>query len=237
MNKPLLASSVALIIVGALALLHAARPTSDSNKAGDPGSVNTVAVGQEKANSCAGCHGKGGNSVVAAFPKLAGQHPGYLVSQLQAFKEGVRKDPVMAPMAMPLNDGDMRDIAAYYAVQGVSAEVSPQVSAVDDSSDTEADEGKTKETLLAKGANLYRNGNLKTALSACIACHGPSGEGNKPASFPALRSQHDGYLVKALTDFKSGLRSDNPDNMMVMVAKKMSEADIKAVSYYISSLN
>ncbi|NOS75940.1 MAG: c-type cytochrome, partial [Methyloglobulus sp.] len=66
--------------------------------------------------------------------------------------------------------------------------------------------------------------------------HGPSGEGNKPATFPALRSQHADYLIKTLTDFKSGTRSKNTDNMMYMITKKMTDDEIKAVSYYISTM-
>ena len=73
-------------------------------------------------------------------------------------------------------------------------------------------------------------------VSACIACHGPFGEGNKPASFPALKSQHADYLIKALNDFKSGARSNNPENIMHMIAKKMTAEEIKAVSYRISMM-
>ena len=64
----------------------------------------------------------------------------------------------------------------------------------------------------------------------------PAGEGNKPAAFPALHSQHADYLIKALSDFKAGVRNKNPDNMMNMIAKKMSDEEIKAVSYYISTM-
>jgi cytochrome c553 len=89
---------------------------------------------------------------------------------------------------------------------------------------------------LAKGKDLYQNGDLVREVSACIACHGPSGEGNRPASFPALKSQHADYLIKSLTDFKTGSRSNNPDNMMHMIATKMTVEEIQAVSYYISML-
>jgi cytochrome c553 len=105
--------------------------------------------------------------------------------------------------------------------------------------DAVVDEKKAQEemqALLEKGSNLYRNGNLTSKVSACIACHGASGEGNKPAAFPALHSQHADYLIKTLTEFKSDARSNNPENMMHMIAHKMTTAEIKAVSYYISTI-
>ena len=89
---------------------------------------------------------------------------------------------------------------------------------------------------MAEGSNLYRNGDIAREVSACIACHGPLGEGNEPAAFPALRSQHADYLIKTLTDFKNGIRSNNPENMMHMITKKMTVEEIKAVSYRISMM-
>lgn len=226
MKKNLLAYSLALAVSGIMPVSHAEKTVS----------VGNSAEGKVKAETCAGCHGENGNSMMPTFPKLAEQHSSYLIKQLQAFKGGTRNDPVMAPMAMALNDADMADIAAYYAEQNISANPSPTLPP-DDNETT--DENKAKETmqaLLAKGSYLYRNGNLKSEVSACIACHGPSGEGNKPAAFPALRSQHADYLIKSLTDFKSGARSNNPENMMHMIAKKMSDEEIKAVSDYISTI-
>jgi cytochrome c553 len=193
------------------------------------------AAGKKKAGSCAGCHGENGNSVMATFPKLAGQHPGYLINQLQAFKDGVRNDPVMTPMAMALSDADRRDIAAYYSTQAISENPAPGRSAEDANSTADEKVKETRQTLLAKGSDLYRNGNLSSAVSACIACHGPRGEGNKPAAFPLLRAQHADYLLKTLKDFKSGNRIKNPDNMMTMIAKKMSENEMLAVSYYLAT--
>ena len=79
--------------------------------AGDP------AAGKSKSAVCAACHGADGNSVNPIWPKLAGQHAPYLVKQLKAFKAGERQDPVMAPMAAPLSDQDIEDLAAFYASQ------------------------------------------------------------------------------------------------------------------------
>ena len=201
--------------------------------------VGNSAAGKEKAASCAGCHGEDGNSMMPTFPKLAGQHSSYLIRQLQAFKEGSRNDATMAPMALALTEADMADLGAYFSTQSISANPEPSLPPPAEDSDEPIDENKAKEemkALLAMGSNIYRNGNLASNLSACIACHGPSGEGNKPAAFPALSSQHADYLIKTLTDFKSGARNKNPDNMMNMIAKKMSDEEIKAVGYYISTM-
>lgn len=196
-----------------------------------------IGAGKQKSASCSGCHGGDGNSMLPNFPKLAEQHASYLAQQLQAFKDGVRKDPIMSPMTLALSEQDMADIAEYYAAQKISANAEPVLNP-DDEDDKEDASKKpaTMDVLLAQGGNLYRNGDIQRAVSACIACHGPHGEGNKPAIFPALKSQHADYLIKALNDFKSDARSNNPENMMHMIAKKMTDEEIKAVAYKISTM-
>jgi len=224
MKKKLLALSLALAFTSTSGILHA---------------EGNISAGKEKAAACASCHGDNGNSMVPTFPKLAEQHPSYLVKQLQAFKDGTRKDPMMSPMAMGLTDEDIIDIAAYYAEQKISANELPVIDDEDEDEKPAATEGTKKadvQTIIARGSDLYRNGDLTREVSACIACHGPFGEGNKPAAFPALRSQHADYLIKTLTDFKSDARSNNPENMMHMIAKKMTDEEIKAVSYRISMM-
>lgn len=191
--------------------------------------VNT-AEGKQKASACTSCHGEGGNSSVTTFPKLAQQHASYLEKQLHAFKDGSRNDPMMSVIALTLSDQDMANIAAYYATQKISTNRLP-ASAENDNADKDA-----LAALLTQGSDMYRNGDIKRAVSACIACHGPLGEGNRPASFPALESQHADYLIKTLTDFKSGARSNNPENIMHMIAKKMTDEEIKAVAHHISMM-
>lgn len=199
----------------------------------------TTSVGKEKAASCAGCHGEDGNSMMPGFPKLAGQHQNYLFKQLLAFKKGERNSPMMAPLAMGLDEKAMEEIADYYSAQKVSPNPAPVLPASDDDNAAEiTDEQKKAELdeLIKQGSDLYRNGNLTREVSACVACHGPYAEGNKPAAYPALHSQHADYLIKALTDFKTGARSNNRENMMHMIATKMTNDDIKAVAYYISTM-
>lgn len=225
MKKNLLALSFALASTVASTILHA-----EAN----------IKAGKEKSTTCVGCHGENGNSMVSTFPKLAQQHSLYLIKQLQAFKSGTRNDPMMSSIALGLKDEDMVEIAAFYSAQKITDNALPVLdSDQDEGDDDKSAAANTKAdvpTLIAQGSDLYRNGDLAREVSACIACHGPHGEGNRPAAFPALKSQHADYLIKTLNDFKSGTRSNNPDNMMHMIAKKMTTEEIKAVSYHISMM-
>lgn len=232
MKKSLMAVSVSFALFSMSGIVQAS------------GDIDT---GERKSASCISCHGQDGNSTMPLFPKLAEQHKGYLVKQMQAFKEGVRIDSTMGAMVAGLSDNDMQDISAYYAAQKISQNAAPQLNPddLDDIDDnnrlTESEKEAARQALqekqdalIASGYDVYRNGDLDNEISACIACHGPDGEGNAPASFPALRGQHADYLVKSLTDFKTDARSNNLDNMMHMIAKKMTEEEIKALSLYIS---
>jgi len=216
MKTKLLGFLLALAIAAAAPILHA---EGDAD------------AGKQKAGVCASCHGEQGNSLVPAFPKLAGQHASYLVKQLQAFKKGSRQNDMMAGFAMTLSDDDAADIAAYYAGQKITPNPLP---ATDGDVQGQAGTPKAVSELIRQGSDLYRNGDLAHEVSACIACHGPTGEGNKPAAFPSLKSQHADYLIKSLTDYKTGKRGNDPNNIMQMIAKKMTEEEIKAVAYRIS---
>lgn len=72
-------------------------------------------AGKAKSAVCAACHGAEGVSAIDIYPNLAGQKEGYLASQLQHFRDGERDNAIMAPMAKPLSDDDIADLAAYYA--------------------------------------------------------------------------------------------------------------------------
>jgi cytochrome c553 len=196
-------------------------------------------AGKQHAAACNGCHGENGNSIVPSFPKLAGQHSSYLIKQLQAFKNGNRNAPMMAPLAKGLSDKEIADLAKFYSQQSITTNPMPTLKSPDhETEDAQHSDNKSKEAelkaLLTFGGDLYRNGDLEREVSACIACHGPFGEGNKPAGFPMLKGQHSDYLIQTLTDFKSNTRTKAADNMMHMIATKMTEKEIRAVSYYIS---
>ena len=72
-------------------------------------------AGKAKSAVCAACHGAEGISSLEIYPNLAGQKEAYLASQLQNYRDGKRENPIMAPMAKPLSDDDIADLAAYYA--------------------------------------------------------------------------------------------------------------------------
>lgn len=176
-------------------------------------------AGKAKAVNCAGCHGVNGNSTNPAWPKLAGQNAGFIAKQLADFKSGkTRSDPLMAGQVAGLSQQDMDDLGAYFASQTGS-------------------QGAADEKLVAAGAKLYRGGNKKKGVAACIACHGPTGAGNPAAKFPKLSGQHAAYVEKAMKDFRSGIRSNDMNKMMRNIAEKMSDKEIKAVASYISGLH
>lgn len=181
--------------------------------------AGSAKAGKAKAVSCGGCHGADGNSANPAWPKLAGQHADYIAKQLVDFKAGKkRSDPLMAGQVAALSAQDMADLGAYYATKTGS-------------------QGAASEKLAAVGAKLYRGGNKKKGVSACIACHGPTGAGNPAANFPKLSGQHAAYVEKAMKDFRSGARANDANKMMRSIAEKMSDKEIKAVASYISGLH
>ena len=73
-----------------------------------------AAAGKSKSAVCAACHGAAGISPNDIWPNLAGQKQGYLIKQIKAFKDGSRNDPMMSPMASPLSDEDIDNLAAYF---------------------------------------------------------------------------------------------------------------------------
>ncbi|MCY7295714.1 cytochrome c [Alteromonas sp. a30] len=78
-------------------------------------SAADIGKGKAKAAMCAACHGQNGKAMIPNYPHLAGQNAKYIVKQLRAFKDGIRKDPIMSGMASGLSDEDMENLAAYYA--------------------------------------------------------------------------------------------------------------------------
>ena len=85
--------------------------------ASTPAMAGDVAAGKAKSAICASCHGATGKSLNPLWPNLAGQKEQYLAKQIKAFRDGTRKDPMMAPMVAALSDEDIANLAAYYAAQ------------------------------------------------------------------------------------------------------------------------
>jgi cytochrome c553 len=194
---------------------------SETAKAAPP--VGDAARGQAIASAvCGACHNPDGNSLLPANPKLAGQHPEYLFKQMKDFKaaggkQPERANPIMNGMIAAFDENQMRDFAAYFASQTQKGE--------------EAKSGEAVE----RGKKLYRGGDMAKGLPACAGCHGPAGAG-LPAQFPRLGGQFPEYLEAQMKAFRDGGRANDPNQMMRMVALKMTDAEIKAVADYIAGL-
>jgi cytochrome c553 len=182
-----------------------------------------IAKGGVIANGvCVACHATDGNSTTPAYPKLAGQHPEYLVKQLNNFKVqpgdtvATRNNAVMAAFAAALSADDMRNVAAYFAKQ-----VQKPGSA------------KASKESVALGEKIYRGGLAEKGLPACAGCHGPTGAGI-PAQYPRIGGQWADYTVAQLTNFREGVRKNNLQ--MSQIAAKMTDKEINAISDYIAGL-
>ena len=155
---------------------------------------------RDKVAVCAGCHGPEGHSQVPDNPILAAQHADYLVNALRAYVGGERNYGIMKTLAGRLSDGDMQDIAAYYAAQ------SPIRSQ-------------------AKAPGNAARGEARAAM--CVACHGPGGHSVIPAN-PKLAGQHARYLSGALAAYKSGARSNPVMASMAAALSEQDIEDIAA---------
>jgi cytochrome c553 len=192
------------------------------------GPAGTAEAGAAKSAVCAACHGANGNSVNPEWPNLAAQGRQYLVEQLAAFKSGVRVNALMSPLAMPLSEQDMADLAAYFHAQTPTG-------------------GEADPALVARGQQLYRAGDPSKGLPGCIGCHGPEGRGNAPAKYPAVRGQHATYAYNQLKAYAAGTRyvppaagasGKVPAGAAVMneIAGKLSDDDMKALASYLQGL-
>lgn len=185
------------------------------------GTVNAsgdAKAGKEKSVTCMACHTADGNSVITIYPKLAGQHADYIVKQLKEFKSGARKNAIMAGMVAALSEQDMKDLAAYYESQQIT-------------------DGTTPENVVSVAKSLYQGGDMERNIAACIACHGPRGNGSGLAKFPKIASQNADYIAIQLKAFRSGERANDPSGMMGDTAKKLTDAEIDALSKYLGGLH
>ena len=200
------------LLIGALPLVCTMAMAATPAPAAKP----DLAKGQALSTQvCAACHTADGSRGSPANPILAGQHPEYLVKQLQEFKSGKRANAIMKGFASTLSDDDMKNVAAFYASKS-------------------AKPGFSKDKELVKlGEKIYRGGIADKAVPACAGCHSPNGAGI-PAQYPRVGSQHADYTEAQLVAFRSGARGNNAQ--MVTIAAKMSDREIKAVSDYIAGL-
>lgn len=176
--------------------------------------------GKELSSSCVACHGDNGVSLNPVWPKLAGQNPKYLKSQLHEFKlgpNGNRNNAVMYGIASVLTNQDIDDLSDYYA------SLKPSI-------------GVTQDSMLELGRSIYRGGNMEIKIQACISCHGPNGQGNYAAAIPMLSGQHSQYTFQQLKNFQSSVRSNDYNKMMRSIVHRMTDDEMKAVASYIEGL-
>ncbi len=196
--------------------------------AGSAFAAGSAEAGPGKAAVCVGCHGPDGNSPADMWPKLAGQLPEYITKQLRDFRSGKRTNEQMSPMAKPLSDQDIADLAAYFSKQAVKP-------------------AEAKKELLANGEKLYTKGKGRPDIIAgCIGCHGQTGGGKAdwketmkvPPTIlaPAIGSQHPAYIAKQLAAYKSGARTNDEAGLMRQIASRMTNDEIAAVAEYAATL-
>jgi cytochrome c553 len=180
-----------------------------------------VKAGQSKIAMCIGCHGIAGYQ--ASFPEIykapmiSGQSAKYISNSLAAYAKGERKHPTMVGISTSLSEQDMADLAAYYSQHGVVAGFTlPEKPAKEPSAAVAA--------LLTKGA--------------CISCHGANFAKPIDPSYPKIAGQHADYLTVALKAYKTegNAKVGRSNGVMAGIAKQFTNAEMKAMAGYISSL-
>jgi cytochrome c553 len=206
-----------VLIACALALPAFSATAADEPKAAAPAPKKPdLAKGEASFGAvCAACHAADGNSSIPANPKLAQQHPEYLVKQLLDFKEGRRDNAVMKGFASALSEDDMKNIAYWLA-----------------SKTAKLGAAKDKD-LVMLGERIYRGGIADRQIAACAGCHSPNGAGI-PALYPRVSGQISDYTATQLVMFRDGKRRNSPQ--MRDIAAKMNDREIRAVSDYMAGL-
>jgi cytochrome c553 len=169
-----------------------------------------LAAGKEKAELCTGCHGENGISQTENIPSLAGQPDQFIQWQLVFFRSGTRKNEQMQPVVEQINNDDIRNLGAYFA------SLAPPKAQSDDNPD-----------LSQKGAQA-------AAGRRCASCHTDTFAGTKAVA--RIAGQREEYLLKALHDYKSGVRSGGGMAAMADVAYPLSDEEITALAHYLAHL-
>lgn len=170
----------------------------------------------ERLQLCAGCHSADGNSAIPENPNLSGLDPEYIVRQLQDFKSGARKSPVMSGIIPMVDAKEFDALAAFFSKQKTKAG------------------GAVDARLAAQGKEIFDEGIVGSAVPACSGCHNDDGSGTE--KYPRIAGQHSAYVVQQLTNFKSGERANDVKAVMRAVAKRMNDKEIRAVAEYVVTL-
>ncbi len=180
-------------------------------------------------STCAACHGATGIAIAPTFPNLAGQNYGYLLKTLEDFRSGKRPDPTMSAMikTVPAAPGNanLKELAAYFSGQRL-----------DNAKTAGASTGPIAKAQAEAGYKLYFQGNQKTDVPSCVACHAMSGEGDASMAIPRLAGQNATYLATQLQQFATGARITAPDRVMAKIAKRLTPQEIQDVSAYLQHM-
>jgi cytochrome c553 len=211
-------ASVAVIACASVGTVATAADAPKGAAKPDAGKGQTIAT-----QVCAACHGADGSSTITANPKLAGQHPEYITKQLMNFKpvagkKAERENAVMAGMVAALSADDMKNLGAYFGGQ------KPK------------DGAARNKDLVTLGQKIWRGGISEKGVAACASCHGATGAG-VPSQYPRLAGQHAEYTEAQMKAWRSETRANDPLKMMRMIAAKMSDKEIQAVSDYVAGLH
>ncbi|MBC3468788.1 c-type cytochrome [Pseudomonas sp. RW10S2] len=199
------------VLIGSLLILAwPAAHAVDGQKIFTQGGQNPAAM------ACLGCHGPDGKGIAAAgFPRLSGLSAGYLSKQLDDFRSGSRKQPVMEPLAKALSDEEIRAVSAW-----LSTQPSDPVT------------GARRQQIASNPTErLALYGDWNREIPGCVQCHGPGGAG-VGEHFPPLAGQPAAYLVAQLNAWRDGSRRNDPNQLMVGVAKAMTDAEVTAIADY-----
>ncbi len=176
----------------------------------DPASAADAAAGKAMAAGCAGCHGEDGVSQTPLTPSLAGEPDDFVQWQLVFFRRSSRKSDVMGPIAEALANEEIRNLGAYYA--SLPPPKPQPVPAADE--------------LAQAGAKL-------AAQHRCKTCHGDDFAGVGAAA--RLAGQREDVLLKALRDFKAGIRLGSGVASMADVTFDLSDSDMQALAHYMAA--
>jgi cytochrome c553 len=210
MERPVIKPLSRVAISTALILTWPAAHAADGQKIFTQGGQNPAAM------ACLGCHGADGKGIAAAgFPRLAGLPAGYLNKQLGDFRKGSRKQAVMEPLAKALSEEEAKAVSAYLA--NMPSDPAP--------------EQRRQQIATDPVTRLALYGDWSRHIPGCVQCHGPGGSG-VGEHFPPLAGQPASYLVAQLNAWRDGSRSNDPNQLMVGVAKAMTDAEVTAVAAF-----
>lgn len=179
--------------------------------------------GAEAAAVCTSCHQADGsgkhNEQGESWPKLAGLDADYLARQLLDYKSGERENATMKPFADMLSEQQVADVAQYYS------EMAPQPGQGGDNA---------SEKVLQRGQQLAERGDWSEYIVSCKSCHGPDNQG-AGSVFPGIAGQHAGYIEAQLKAWQAGERTNDPQDLMGTIAKRLSDDDIQAVAAWLAT--